>query len=161
MTNVLYDESKFPEYREKLQRRRKSLVQTAIAGVAGYFSFVLLFAFVLFPDDPVQAKVLGALILLVIPILTVIYPPIGYWVNARNPRRVTDEAIVAVGRWPLVDIQELIWYGPGKGVEIRLDPEKHRIRRGRIPGQDLIRPEEFLRALEGRVPILRKEAPAE
>lgn len=159
MTEVLYDESTFPEYEEKVQREKKRAIQTALAGVAVYLAFAGGYAFILFPDDPLQAKVFVALYSLVIPIATSVPSGVGHWLNRRNPRRVTEEAIQAVGRWPLADIQEVVWRGPDKGVEVHLDPDKYRMKTRRIDGEDLLRPQAFLGALEGRVPITREDAP--
>lgn len=159
MTEVFYDESTFPEYAEKLARERKGAVKAFLGGVAAYLIAAVALVFLIFPDEPQPSKTQGVLILLAIPVFFGIVPGVGYWLNQRHPRRVTEEAIEAVGRWTLADIHEVVWRGPDEGVEIHLDPEKHWIRTGRIDGADLLRPNEFLRALEGRVPITREEPP--
>lgn len=161
MTEILYDESRFPEYEGKIRMARRRTIQTALAAVTVYLLFVVSYAIVLFPNDPLQAKVLVALYWLVVPIIASVLPVVFHSVNRRHPRRVTEEAIEAVMRWPLTDIQEVIWLGPAEGVEIRLDPEKYRMETRRIRGENLIRPEEFLRAVEGRVPVKREEAPSD
>ncbi len=160
MREYVYDESTFPEYEAKVRGERKRAIQTVLAGVAVYFIFAAGYAFVLFPDDPLEAKVLVALYSLVIPISVSVLAGAGHWLNRRNPRRVTDDAILqSVFRIPLCDIQEVVWHGPAKGVEITLDPQKHRMKTWRIRGDDLLRPEEFLKALEGRVPVTPEDSP--
>lgn len=158
MTEVLYDESTFPEYEGKVQREKKRSIQTALAGMAVYLAFAAGYAFVLFPGDPLQSKVLVALYSLVIPIIASLLPIIFYWLNTRNPRRVTEDAISqSVFRILLQEIREVVWYGSERGAEVFLNPQKYRMKRWRIRGDDLLRPDEFLRALEGRVPITREK----
>ncbi len=152
MTEVLHDESTFPEYNLKVQKEKKRAIQTALGGVLVYVILADGLAFLVFPGDPPQAKVRGALILLVIPIFFGVITPIGYWLNTRNPRRVTDDALLlSVSRIPLKDILEVVWQGPEGGAEVILDPKKYWVKTLRIRGESLLRPEEFLRALEGRM----------
>lgn len=161
MTEVLYDESRFPEYVGKIRHEKRLAMKSFLGSVAAYLIAVAVLVFLLFPADPLQAKVQGAIILLGIPAFFGILSGVAYWLNRRNPRRITEEAIEAVGKWPLADIQRVVLHGAGKGLEIHLDPKKYRMRTRRLDRQDLLRPEEFLRALEGRVPIVRKDRPSE
>lgn len=158
MTEVLYDESSFPEFAEKMKRDRRGAIETLLGGVAAYVILVTGMAFLVFPNDPLQSKVLGALILLAIPAFLGVYSVVGHWLNRTRPRRVTGEAIInPLLRTPLANVLEVAWLGPKDGVEITLDPARHRRKKLRIGGMSLIRPEEFLQALEGRVLITRKE----
>ncbi len=160
MTEILYDESTFPEYVEKVRREMRQAIETFLGGVVAYFVAVAVVVFLLFPEAPSEDKLRGALLLLGIPLFFGFLSGVTYWINRRNPRRVTDEAILqSVFRLPLQDIREIVWYGPPKGAKAVLDPQKYLMKTWRIRGDDLLRPEEFLQALEGRVPITRKEGP--
>lgn len=114
----------------------------------------------LFPQSTFEQQVQIAVGLLSLPAFFSLLSVLIYKHVRRHPMKVTEEAILGRGRpVRLQDILELVWMGAERGAIIRLDPQKYRISSWSIPGEDIVRPQEFLRALEGRVKIAVEESP--
>lgn len=160
MTEVLYDETKFPEYLEKVQRDKWKAIRSFLGGVVAYLILATGFVFLLFPQGSSEEKLQGLLILLGIPLFFGILAWAIFRRRRRRPLRITEDKLEGHGHPVLLqDVLELAWMGPEQGVRIRLDPARYRISSWHIRGEDLVRPREFLQALEGRVPLSGEEIP--
>ncbi len=162
MKEYIYDERQFPEYGRKLDRGRRSALSTfLVGGVVGYLIFFPLIAFVLFPQSSAAERLQIGLILLGLPIF---FGALGWFIyrfNRQHPLRIGKDMVFSSNlRIRFEDIVEIIWLGPQEGAVLELDPGKYRFHRQEISGDEILRPEEFLKALEGRVRITTKERPS-
>ena len=153
----IYDETLFPEYERKLHQERRSALRTLAAGVVAFLIAYPLVAFVLNPQASLTERLQGALILLSLPVF---FGALGWFVYSfkkRHPLRVGKEMVFSGSlRIPFARILQVTWLGPERGAILQLDPNVYRISRHGITGEELLRPAEFLGALEGRVEVRRE-----